>query len=117
MKTPSQNLIALIAIFLAVGLMGFLFAASRTDPSLRIAALVAGTGLVASLGSIASTLLTGKDVTGAANQAKDLPPNSTLSSTTTTTVAATVPPDPSTAPVQASNTVVPSSLIIPGGSK
>ena len=72
MKTPSQNAIALIALVLAVFLMAYLFAASRSDPSLRIAALVAGTGLVASLGSIASTLLTGKDVTG---QAKELPPS------------------------------------------
>lgn len=82
MKTPQQNTIALIALILAVGMMTYLFAASRSDPSLRIAALVAGTGLVASLGSIASTLLTGKDVTGGA---KDLPPNSSLQQTTTLT--------------------------------
>lgn len=90
MKTPQQNTIALIALILAVGMMAYLFAASRSDPSLRIAALVAGTGLVASLGSIASTLLTGKDVTGAA-AAKDLPPNTSLSTTTTVQT----PPDPS----------------------
>jgi hypothetical protein len=75
------NAIALACIVLATGLMVYLFAASRGDPSLRIAALVAGTALVASLGSIASTLLTGKDVTSAA--AKDLPPNTSMSTTTT----------------------------------
>jgi hypothetical protein len=81
------NGIALAALLMAVVLMAYLFAASRTDPSLRIAALVAGTGLVASLASIASTLLTGKDVN--AKQASDLPPNSSLS--TTTTVNTTTP--------------------------
>jgi len=74
MRTPEQNTIALITLFIATGLMIYLFAASRNDPSLRIAALVAGTGLVASLGSIASTILTGKDVT---KREPDLPPGST----------------------------------------
>jgi len=112
MKTPSQNMIALIAILLAVILMAFLFASSRSDPSLRIAALVAGTGLVASLGSIASTLLTGKDVTGAA-QARDLPPNSTLSTTTTTQVNAVAPPiDPSSAPPPPATTASNASQLI-----
>lgn len=63
MKTPDQNFIALITLFVATGLMVFLFAESRNDPSLRIAALVAGTGLVSSLAAIASTILTGKDLT------------------------------------------------------
>ena len=60
---PTSNMIASTCLVLAVGLMVFLFAASRNDPSLRIAALVAGTGLVSALASIASTMLTGKDVT------------------------------------------------------
>lgn len=90
MKTPTQNAIALVSLILAVGLMVYLFAASRSDPSLRIAALVAGTGLVASLGSIASTLLTGKDVT--AKAASELPPNSSMTSTTATTVNTTEVP-------------------------
>lgn len=68
MKSPTTNLIALTCLILAVGLMVFLFAESRQDPSLRIAALVAGTGLVSSLGAIASTMLTGKDVTAKASQ-------------------------------------------------
>jgi len=62
-KTPSNNIIALCCLLLASALMVYLFGESRADPSLRIAALVAGTGLVASLGAIASTILTGKDVT------------------------------------------------------
>ena len=74
MRQPEQNTIALVTLVIATGLMIYLFAASRNDPSLRIAALVAGTGLVASLGSIASTILTGKDVT---QVHKDLPPGST----------------------------------------
>jgi O-antigen/teichoic acid export membrane protein len=67
MKSPEVNVIALISLLAAVILMAFLFFASRNDPSLRIAALVAGTGLVSSLSSIASTILTGKDVTKPAN--------------------------------------------------
>jgi hypothetical protein len=86
MKTPSNNGIALIVLMAAVALMAYLFAASRNDPSLRIAALVAGTALVASLGSIASTILTGKDVT----KASELPPNS--SATTSVQVGPNPPP-------------------------
>ena len=70
MKTPGANGIALISLIAAVILMAFLFVGSRNDPSLRIAALVAGTGLVSSLAAIASTILTGKDVT----KPSDLPP-------------------------------------------
>ena len=82
MKTPSNGNIAMIALILAVGLMVFLFAESRNDPSLRIAALVAGTGLVSALGAIASTILTGKDVTKP--DPADLPPGSLQQQTTTT---------------------------------
>jgi len=87
MKTPEQNTIALVTLVIATGLMIYLFAASRNDPSLRIAALVAGTGLVASLGSIASTILTGKDVT----KPSELPPNSSATTTSTVQVGS---PDP-----------------------
>lgn len=73
MKSPDLNIIAVVALVLATGLMVFLFAESRNDPSLRIAALVAGTGLVAALTAIASTILTGKDVT----KRSDNPPNPT----------------------------------------
>jgi hypothetical protein len=64
---------------------------------LRIAALVAGTGAVASLLAIASTLLTGKDVTKPRDPA-DMPPNSTTTDTSTVKTGPVTPvvaPDPS----------------------
>jgi len=70
----TNNFIALICIIGAIGLMVFLFAESRMDPSLRIAALVSGTGLVSALIAIASTLVVGKDVTKP--DPADLPPGS-----------------------------------------
>ena len=70
---PKQNTLALFCILLAVFLMAFLFSESRNDPSLRIAALVAGTGLVASLAAIASTILTGRDVTKKQNEETETP--------------------------------------------
>ena len=82
MKPVSINGIALIALFMSVALMAYLFAGSRNDPSLRIAALVAGTGLVASLAAIASTILTGKDVTKGRDPS-DIPPNTTVADTST----------------------------------
>jgi len=89
MKTPPINMIALICLTLGVGLMVYLFAASRNDPSLRIAALVAGTGLVASLGSIASTILTGKDVTK--RDPSEIPPNTIATDTSTIKVGPNPP--------------------------
>jgi hypothetical protein len=82
------NGIALICLVLGCGLMVYLFAASRSDPSLRIAALVAGTSFVASLGAIASTILTGKDVTK--HDPADLPPGGVSTESTTSTFQ--VPP-------------------------
>ena len=82
MKTPSTNGIAVICLLCAVGLMVFLFAESRSDPSLRIAALVAGTGLVSTVAAIASTILTGKDLTQR-HDPNDLPPNTTTTDTST----------------------------------
>jgi len=79
MKTPATNTIAAFCLVCAVGLMVFLFSASRNDPALRIAALVAGTGLVASLAAIASTILTGKDLT---QRPSDLPPGGSMSQQT-----------------------------------
>jgi len=84
---PSTNMIALLSLLGAIGLMVYLFAGSRLDPSLRIAALVAGTGLVSSLAAIASTILTGKDVTK--HDASDLPPNTTTIDTSTVKVGPT----------------------------
>lgn len=77
---------------MAVALMAYLFAESRNDPSLRIAALVAGTGLVSALAAIASTILTGKDLTK--HDPNDLPPNTTTTDTQVVKVGP-VPPDPS----------------------
>lgn len=95
MKPPSINLIALIILIAAVALMVFLFAGSRNDPSLRIAALVAGTGLVSALAAIASTILTGKDVTK--RDPADLPPNSSVVDTSKVEVGPN-PPNPNPKP-------------------
>ena len=87
MKTPATNTIAMLALFGAIGLMVYLFAGSRNDPSLRIAALVAGTGLVSALAAIASTILTGKDLTKpVTTDPNDLPPGSTISASQQSTV-------------------------------
>ena len=76
MKTLNVNVIALICLLGSIALMIYLFGESRGDASLRIAALVAGTGLVSTLAAIASTILTGKDLTKNHDSA-DLPPNPT----------------------------------------
>lgn len=68
---PTNNFIALSAMFLSVIVIVYVFAESRNDPGLRMAALVAATGLGASLNSIASTMLTGKDVTKQDQKDKD----------------------------------------------
>jgi hypothetical protein len=91
MKSVTINTIALIILIAAVGLMVFLFAESRGDPSLRIAALVSGTGLVSALAAIASTILTGKDLTKN-HDAADLPPNSSTTATSTIQVGPAPPP-------------------------
>jgi hypothetical protein len=75
----------MVTLIFAVGLMVFLFAESRGDPALRIAALVAGTGLVSALAAIASTILTGKDLTKNHDPA-ELPPNTTTIDTSTVKV-------------------------------
>ena len=95
MKTPGNNFIALYALMGAIGLMVYLFAGSRQDPSLRIAALVAGTGLVSALAAIASTILTGKDVT---KPPSDLPPNSSATTSSTVQVGPQAPPNPPQVP-------------------
>jgi len=84
-KTLGTNTIAFLILIGAIVLMVYLFAGSRTDPSLRIAALVAGTGLVSALAAIASTILTGKDVTKPRDPA-DMPPNTTTVDTSTVKV-------------------------------
>lgn len=77
---PSNNLIAVICIVLGVGLVAYVFMASRLDPGLRMAALVAATGVVSALVAIASTILTGKDVSKP--DAKDIPPGSKVTDQT-----------------------------------
>lgn len=74
MKTPSNNMIAFIFGIVSVGFTAYIFLASRNDPGLRMAALVSATSTASSLLAIASTLLTGKDLT---QNGKDLPPGAT----------------------------------------
>ena len=72
MKTPSNSLIAFIFGIISVAFTAYIFLASRNDPGLRMAALVSATSTASALLAIASTLLTGKDLTQ-----KDLPPGAT----------------------------------------
>lgn len=73
MKTPPNNMIAFIFGIVSVAFTAYIFLASRNDPGLRMAALVSATSTASSLLAIASTLLTGKDLT----QTRELPPGST----------------------------------------
>jgi hypothetical protein len=91
MKSVSTNTIALVCLMAGAALLVYLFAESRNDPSLRIAALVAGTGYVALLGAVGSTILTGKDLTKPRDPA-DLPPNTTTTDTSTVKVGPKVDP-------------------------
>jgi hypothetical protein len=104
MTPPAINVqrVALASMLLSTGLMVFLFAESRGDPSLRIAALVSGTGLVSSLIAIASMMLTGKDLSHPTDPST-LPPGSSVQSTQQETVH--VPPVTTTS--QSSVTTVP----------
>ena len=94
MKSITPNTIAIVTLVMAVGLMVFLFAESRGDPALRIAALVAGTGLVSALAAIASTILTGKDLTKPPHDPADMPPNTTTIDTSTVKVGPQAPTPP-----------------------
>lgn len=71
---PNNNVIALACILMGTSLVIFIFAESRNDPGLRMAALVAATSSVSTLLAIASTMLTGKDLTK--REPEDLPPGS-----------------------------------------
>lgn len=79
MKSPTTSLVAVICILGCIGLTVYIFAASRNDPGLRMAALVSSTSVAAALIAIASTLLVGKDVTK--TDPSDLPAGSQLKST------------------------------------
>ena len=86
----SSNLIALLAMLMGTLVVVYMFAASRQDPGLRIAALTLGSTAAGTLLAIASTLLTGKDLT---NRSTDLPPGTTQV-TQTPPVSAAVTVDP-----------------------
>lgn len=79
---PTNNMIAVICIFAGTAVMVFIFAESRNDPGLRMAALVSASNLATALIAMASTMLTGKDLTDKANPA-DLPPGTLQRSTET----------------------------------
>lgn len=98
MKSPNNQFIALVCLILGVGLTVYIFAASRRDPGLRMAALVSATGVVTTVLAIASLTLTGKDLSHP--QPPDLPPNSSgTTRTSTEQVIQTVsPPTPPITP-------------------
>lgn len=86
----NSNAIALCAMLLGWAMVLYMFATSRNDPGLRIAALTLGSTASGTLLAIASTLLTGKDLT---NRSTDLPPGSTQI-TQTPPVSTAVTTDP-----------------------
>lgn len=96
MKTPGNNMIALIFGLLSTAVALYIFAMSRNDAGLRMAALVAATSTGAGLLAVCSTLLTGKDLTKP-HDVNDLPPNTTTVDTSTSTVKVG-PADPTQAP-------------------
>jgi hypothetical protein len=81
---PNSNTIALTCIVLGVLITAYIFAASRLDPGLRMAALVASTSIGSTLLAIASTMLTGRDLTpkGTHSDPADLPPGGVQTDTT-----------------------------------
>lgn len=74
MKPISSSFVAVVCIIGCLGLTIYIFAASRNDPGLRMAALVSSTSVAAALIAIASTLLVGHDVTKP--DPSELPPGS-----------------------------------------
>jgi hypothetical protein len=68
---PNNNLIALLCIVTGAGLTVFIFAASRNDPGLRMAALVFASNICTAIVAISSLLLTGKDTTAKGREAAD----------------------------------------------
>lgn len=89
---PNNNTIALTCIVLGVMITAYIFAASRQDPGLRMAALVAATSLGSALIAIASTMLTGKDLT-AKRDPSEVPPNTSVQDTTTISKGASETPE------------------------
>lgn len=74
--------ICMSCVFLSTSLTVYIFAASRQDPGLRMAALVGASNIATALMATASTLLTGKDLTNK-NDPANLPPGSVSTSTDT----------------------------------
>ena len=101
MKTPSNNMISLIFGLLSTAVSLYIFAMSRNDPGLRMAALVAASSTGAGLLAVCSTLLTGKDLTK--TPPTDLPPNSSATQSSTVQVGPAAPV-PSTPPVTTTTT-------------
>ena len=73
-EKPNNNVIALICIVIGAGLTIFIFAASRRDPGLRMAALVFASNIATAIIAISSLLLTGKDTTAKGRDPSDPPP-------------------------------------------
>lgn len=88
MKSPNNQVIGLLCILAGVGLAVYVFAASRNDPGLRMAALVCATGAVTTVLAIGSLSVTGKDLSHSAPP--DVPPGSAATTSTTTTTAQTI---------------------------
>lgn len=82
-------LVVMTAMVLSSAITLVIFLESRNDPNLRVAALVGAFNIPVAFTAIASTLLTGKDLTQR-HDPSDLPPGSQQQTTTTDTVR--VPP-------------------------
>ncbi len=67
----------------SVGITLYVFAASRLDPGLRMAALVAATNIASAMMATASTMLTGKDFSSSKRDPENLPPGSVSQTTDT----------------------------------
>jgi len=76
---PNNNSIALTCIVVGASLTVYIFAASRNDAGLRMAALVFASNICTAIVAISSLLLTGKDLTAKTPvDPASLPPGSVL---------------------------------------
>lgn len=82
---PNNNFIALVCIMVGAALTVFIFAESRNDPGLRMAALVFASNIATAIVAISSLLLTGKDLAHKADPG-DFPPGSVATETATSTL-------------------------------
>jgi hypothetical protein len=81
------NFISVLCLVQSFALAIFLFSWSRNDPSLRIAAFVSVSGLINTLTAVASTLLTGKDLTYIGGKQSSTVTTTSTPETTTETIA------------------------------